>query len=97
MNESAQVVGVIDWNRRAWTRWRRARWIDGNGPFALLAHCDVLTVTLHATVEEAEKDKATIKRTGCGARCLNSHEIVNMRRRKNGAEEETVHPIALDL
>jgi hypothetical protein len=95
MNESAQAA--TNWNRRAWNRWRRARWIDGNGPFALLAHCEVLTVTLHETLEEAEKDKAAIKRTGCGARCLNAHEIVDMRERKTAADAESLYLITLDL
>src|SRR5919198_1244890 len=34
--------------------WKRAEWIDGEGPYAVLAKCRKLTVTLHETVEGAE-------------------------------------------
>lgn len=64
--------------RTALIRWRRAAWIDGDGPFALLAHCRVLTVTLHATRERAEHSKGIIDSTGCGGCCVRKHEIVEL-------------------
>ena len=68
----------VNWSRRARNRWRWARWIHGTGAFALLAHCGVLTVTLHETLAEAEKDKALIDRSACGGRCHKDHEIVDL-------------------
>jgi hypothetical protein len=60
-------------------RWgRRAEWIDGEGPFAVLARCRVLTITLWPTLQEAKDAKAEIDDTGCGGMCSNRHEIVNL-------------------
>ena len=59
-------------------RWPKAEWIDGNGPWALLAHCGGLTVCLRQAKSEAEDQKAQIDKTGCGAHCSHEHghEIV---------------------
>lgn len=59
--------------------WPRAEWINGEGPFALLAWCSVLTVTLHKTLESAEDDLRLIDGHGCGHACRNEHEIVELR------------------
>ena len=58
--------------------WKRAAWIVGNGPYATLAHCGVLTVTLHPTGEAAEVSKRTIDDTACGHQCSGRHEIVEL-------------------
>jgi hypothetical protein len=72
----------IDWKARAWRRWRRAYWIEGDGPVALLAHCGVLTVTLHDSVADAEDDRIIKDGGPCGSRCKGDHEIVDMRNRR---------------
>src|SRR5260370_809273 len=60
-------------------RWgKRPEWVEGEGPFALLAHCRVLTVTLWPTLEEAKNPKAEIDASGCGGSCYKRHEIVNL-------------------
>lgn len=61
-------------------RWgKKAVWVTGNGPYALLAPCGVLTVTLWSTLEGAEEAKQQIDLTGCGGRCLRfGHRIVNL-------------------
>lgn len=61
-------------------QWPRAVWITGSGEWALLAHCDVLKVTLHATEEDAQSSKRFIDRTGCGHACTRRHEIVRLAR-----------------
>ena len=38
-------------------KWRKAVWVTGHGPYALLAHCRDLTITLHNTIEKAEDSK----------------------------------------
>lgn len=58
--------------------WKRQYWIDGDGPYALLAHCRVLTITLHKTQESAEADKELIDRTACGGMCNKRHEIIKI-------------------
>ena len=58
--------------------WPRAEWIEGEGPFALLAHCRVLTITLYADADAAATHKRQIDTTGCGGRCSGNHEIVQI-------------------
>jgi hypothetical protein len=58
--------------------WKRAVWIDGEGPYALLARCRRLTVTLHETAEAAEESKEQIDATGCGGGCHKDHMIVQL-------------------
>jgi len=67
------------WKSTANKLWRKkAAWIAGNGPIALLAHCNVLTVTLWPTLEEALGAKSTIDQFNCGGRCNRNHEIVDL-------------------
>jgi hypothetical protein len=56
----------------------RAAWVDGIGNFALIAWCDVPTVTLWKELAAAENQKAIIDRTGCGGRCSGRHQIVRV-------------------
>jgi len=58
--------------------WPRAAWIAGTGRYALLAHCDVLTIQLHRTMRAALDSKAAIDLTACGGACQRSHEIVDL-------------------
>jgi hypothetical protein len=60
--------------------WPRAEWIDGRGPFAVLAYCRVLTVTLHQTAESAQRALALINSDACGGLCHNAHGIVQLHR-----------------
>lgn len=69
------------WRTEAKKRWgKEAAWITGNGQFALLAWCRVLTVTLWSTRAEAEAQKEVIDRTACGGGCFGSsaHEIIDL-------------------
>lgn len=62
--------------QRAKRKWRHAEWISGNGRFALLAHCKVLTVKLYQTYTEAVEAKKFIDQSGCGGGCYKYHEII---------------------
>ena len=43
---------MITLSRRVFNRLcRRAEWSSGSGPFAVLAHCNVLTITCHSTID----------------------------------------------
>jgi len=67
------------WRAEARRRWgSKAVWIDGDGQFALLAWCRVLTVTLWPTRAEAEKQKKVIDETACGGGCTGNHEIIDL-------------------
>ena len=67
------------WRAEAKRRWgRKAAWIQGDGQFALLAWCRVLTVTLWTTRTEAEEQKNCIDRTACGGGCTGDHEIIDL-------------------
>ena len=77
----AQVVGggrLPSYRLIARQRWSGAEWIKGDGPFALVASCYVVTVSLHHSLEAAEKQKGFIDRFGCGGRCSRGHEIVDL-------------------
>jgi hypothetical protein len=76
------------WYTAARCRWRRGLcWVAGNPPtagpcWALVSYCrhptargGVITVTLHESLESAEKSKRVIDRTGCGGSCRRDHEI----------------------
>ena len=58
--------------------WPRAAWIHGDGPYALLAWCRVLTVSLHDDPDVALESKQTIDASACGGRCTGRHEIVRL-------------------
>jgi hypothetical protein len=71
-------------NHRKWSTvaaclWRHAGWISGEGPWAVLAHCNEhLTITLHKTLDSAERSKKLIDGGACGGKCSNAHEIVRL-------------------
>lgn len=56
----------------------RAVWISGEGPFALIAWCEVPTVSLHETIELAERAKERIDCSACGHICHGKHVIVRI-------------------
>jgi hypothetical protein len=58
--------------------WPRAAWIAGQGPFAVVAWCDVLTVTLHQDHAAALEAKRITDASACGGRCTGRHEIVRL-------------------
>lgn len=57
---------------------RRLAWVAGEGQYALIAWCDVPTVTLYDDIAEAEKQKSIIDSTACGHACRRSHEVVRL-------------------
>jgi hypothetical protein len=56
----------------------RAEWVSGRGEFATLAHCRVLTIELHETIEKAQTALRLIDSTGCGGMCHRHHELVQL-------------------
>jgi hypothetical protein len=71
------------WERKAWSKWPRAIWIDsenGGGPFATV-YPDPrgTTVVLFPTLEEAERAKERV----CGGQCWGkqSHYVWDVRKR----------------
>ncbi len=67
------------WFKEAKRRWgKKAAWIHGDGQYALLAWCRVLTVTLWPTKDEAEENKKFIDEMACGGGCTRNHEIVDL-------------------
>jgi hypothetical protein len=62
--------------------WPRHEWITGDGAFALLAWCRVLTITLWDTYWSAFRASVPIDPrtgTGCGGKCHGAHQIVHIR------------------
>lgn len=58
--------------------WKRAVWVRGQGPFAVVAYCNQTSVSLHAELADAQASRAFIDRTGCGHRCYRDHRIVDL-------------------
>ncbi|GAB3389175.1 hypothetical protein GCM10027568_11050 [Humibacter soli] len=55
---------------------RRLEWVHGSGEYALIAWCKAPTVTLFASVSDAERQKEVIDQLACGGSCKRHHEIV---------------------
>lgn len=58
---------------------RRAAWVQGEGPYALIAWCGVPTVTLYESRELAEFFEEQIDRYACGHLCKGDHIIVRVK------------------
>ena len=58
--------------------WPHAAWVAGDGPWAVLAHCDMLSVTLCGTREAARAQRARIDEVPCCRDCDGRHEIVEL-------------------
>ena len=68
----------VTWHTKAGRKWgKKAESIEGEGQYALLAWCRVLTVMLCQTRDEAEEKKKFIDEIGCGGFCTNKHEIID--------------------
>ena len=60
----------------------------GDGPWATVAWCTLLTVHLHRSLEAAALALGIINRSGCGHQCWGDHELVNL------SEPEAIDPDA---
>lgn len=67
--------------------FRRAAWIAGTGPYALIAWCSTPTITLWPTAEAAETQCRSLSRTACGGRCTGRHEVVVLALAQQVSEE----------
>lgn len=52
--------------------------VAGEGPFAVLATCDLPSVVLHETFEQAVVTMGNLNRNGCGPRCRDRHEYARV-------------------
>jgi hypothetical protein len=69
----------MNYKAKAKRKWgKTAEWMTGNGRYALLAHCRVLTITLWPTLEAAQIAKKRIDETACGGMCVCDHEIIDL-------------------
>jgi hypothetical protein len=57
--------------------WRRET-VSGDGEYALLARCRVLTIELHETLDKAQTALRMIDSTGCGSACRGDHEVIRL-------------------
>lgn len=55
--------------------WPGSAYVVGDGAFALLARCDLFTVSLYETSAEARRRKRTLDARGCGKTCEGRHEL----------------------
>lgn len=78
---------IMAYKNKAVRRWRQAVWITGNGRYALLAHCDVLTITLWDTLEAAINSKEAIDNYACGHACYKNHEIIDLNKKRSQGKQ----------
>jgi hypothetical protein len=58
--------------------WPDAAYVVGDGPYALLARCDLFTVTLYETMAEARRRRRVLELRGCGKTCEGRHELAGL-------------------
>lgn len=77
---------------RAGRKFRSAVWIEGDGPFALVAECRHLTVKLYPTEDRARAVMRSINSTGCGGQCWrgDAHYIYNLDTRKRLTSDDHI-------
>ena len=67
------------WYAEVRRRWAgKAEWVAGEGRFALLEPCRVLTIRLFASQWDALVERNQLNDDGCGERCLGTHEVVDL-------------------
>lgn len=67
------------WYAEARRRWLgMAEWVTGEGQFALVEPCRVLTIQLFATQHDALMAKSLVDEAGCGERCDKDHRLVDL-------------------
>ena len=79
-----------EYYKEANKRWPKNCWVEGDGPFALVAYCRDISISLHKTQESANADKDIIDQTGCGGACAGStnHRIHDLRKSLEKIGEE---------
>lgn len=55
--------------------WPTAAYVIGDGPYALVAHCDMLSVALYETAAEAGEARRRLNSVGCGRTCERRHQL----------------------
>ena len=58
--------------------WPHAAWVSGNGAFACLEWCGVVSVSLHPDLAAAQLALAKVDQDGCCSRCTGRHELVRL-------------------
>jgi hypothetical protein len=68
------------WRTEATQKWGAyARWLSGEGPFAVIAPCREFSFSLWGTREAADKAKAHLDQMGCGVGCNPLlHKVVDL-------------------
>jgi hypothetical protein len=94
---TSEATTIMDYKEKAKRKWgKAAAWISGNGRYALLAHCRMLTVTLWSTMDAAEAAKKQIDATACGGACVRDHEILDLEGIRKDADAESTGVRSLD-
>jgi len=58
--------------------WPEAAYLTGDGPFAVLARCGLLSVSLYPTRDEAQRRLRRLVADGCGRGCEGRHDLVDL-------------------
>jgi hypothetical protein len=76
------------WQCRARRLYRHAVWVYGDGPYALLAHCRQLSITLWGTRQEADYERYYLLPCGGGCTGESGHEVVDLRSARERLADE---------
>ena len=67
------------WYAEARRRWAgKAEWVTGEGRYALVEPCRVLTIHLFAYKRDALSALKLANTAGCGERCVGDHRLVKL-------------------
>ena len=67
------------WKVHAVERWgKEAKWIFGQGKYAVLSRCGPLTITLWYFKGQAQQRFKALNRNTCGPKCVQRHELVSL-------------------
>lgn len=66
------------WQSLAECTWPEAAFVTGEGPFALVARCGMVSVALYATAAEARRRWKRMDTVGCGRGCVHHHDVVHL-------------------
>ena len=69
----------VSWYAEVRRRWAGiAEWVVGDGRYALLEPCRVLTIQLFPSQWDALVARNVVNDVGCGEGCLGAHEVIDL-------------------
>lgn len=58
--------------------WPDAAYVTGDGPYALVATCEMVSVALYDSESEARRRRSRLDTVGCGRGCERHHDLFDL-------------------